>query len=111
MPTEGEELLTLFVEAVHERDELRVENVRLKEGLALTSSGAKEEGMFNKFASRKFTAGVGTFIALILGTSGVIDQATEITVAESIGVTVYILGQSIVDAIAALKAPTPAPTP
>ena len=59
--------------------------------------------VFEKFISRKFTAGLGTFIALILGTSGVIDQATEITVAESVGVTVYILGQSVVDAIAALK--------
>ena len=60
--------------------------------------------IFQKFISRKFLAGVGAFIALILGTSGVIDQATEITVAESVSLTAYVIGQSVVDAIAALKA-------
>ena len=58
---------------------------------------------FEKFVSRKFALGVGSFVALILGTSGVIDQATEVTVAESVAVVAAILGQAVVDAIAALK--------
>lgn len=51
-----------------------------------------------KFLSRKFALGVASFVALILATSGVIEQGEEVQVAEAIAVMLAIVMQGIVDA-------------
>ena len=51
-----------------------------------------------KFLSRKFILGVAAFVALILSTSGVIDQGAEVQVAEAMAVMLAIVMQGIVDA-------------
>ena len=53
--------------------------------------------MFGKFASRKFVAAGAAFLALILATTGVIDQGEEIQVAEALTVLVYIAVQGFID--------------
>ena len=51
-----------------------------------------------KVLSRKFVLGVLAFVALILSTSGVIDQGQEVEVTEAMAVIVAIVMQGIVDA-------------
>lgn len=51
-----------------------------------------------KFLSRKFILGAAAFVALILSTSGVIDQGQEVQVAEAIVVMLAVVTQGIVDA-------------
>ena len=54
--------------------------------------------MLEKFASRKFVAAGAAFLALILATTGVIDQGEEIQVAEALTVVLYIAVQGFIDA-------------
>ena len=51
-----------------------------------------------KFLSRKFALGIAAFVALILATSGVIDQGEEVQVVEALAIIFAIVMQGIVDA-------------
>ena len=46
--------------------------------------------MLKPFTSRKFIVAAAAFIALILSTAGVIDQATEVQTAEALTLIAYI---------------------
>ena len=54
--------------------------------------------MLRKFTSRKFLLGAGAFVALILATAGVIEQGTEVQVAEAFALILYIIVEGVIDA-------------
>lgn len=53
----------------------------------------------DRITSRKFIIAAFAVAALVLNASGVINQPIEVAVAEAAGLSVYLLGQSFVDAL------------
>ncbi len=52
---------------------------------------------YDRFTSRKFLITIATAVAAILGASGVIDQAAEVTLVESAVPLLYLIIQGVTD--------------
>jgi len=93
---------------VTKRGEEQKENHFLKTDVSLNNiisfirKGTMTE-LFNQLGGRKFTLGIGNFVALMLTTTGTIDAGTEVQVANAIGMAISVIMIGLVDIVKATK--------
>ena len=61
------------------------------------------EDFISRWTSRKFLMGAGAFVALILSTAGVMDDANSTKLVEAVVAVASVVSIGLVDAVKALK--------